>query len=35
MLGTEKIKEQKWVEDFIYDTLLPYSESLEKARPRR
>jgi isochorismate synthase len=28
----KEIKEQKWVEDFIYDTLLPYSESLEKSQ---
>lgn len=28
----KEIKEQKWVEDFIYDTLLPNSESLEKSQ---
>lgn len=28
----KEIKEQKWVEDFIYETLLPYSEALEKSQ---
>jgi isochorismate synthase len=28
----KEIREQKWVEDFIYDTLLPYAESLEKSQ---
>ena len=28
----KEINEQKWVEDFIYETLLPYSETLEKSQ---
>ncbi len=28
----KEIKEQQWVEDFIYDTLLPYSEALDKSQ---
>lgn len=28
----KEIKEQQWVEDFIYETLLPYSENLDKSQ---